>query len=292
MIELAPNIFFIRGKNHSLFPYCACLYLKGRYARILIDAGMGGGRIEPVLEHGVDILILSHCHVDHRLTRREIPDVPVWCHGAEEPYMISKANYLDGTGLTRGGFEGTPMINRLTGVFDVKVARKIGEGESIDLGNMTLQVLHTPGHSPGHLAFYIPEYDILFTADVALTPFGPYYGHDFADLDDFIASIHRLRDIKAQTVATGHAGPYDLVNSQKRFRVFEEAIYERDRIILDRLSRPRSLDDLSGQHLIYSDYQIDGGASQWLELNHIEKHLKRLADLGQVRTEGDHWVRI
>ena len=68
MIELAPNIFYIAGKNNSRFPYCACLYLRGKKLRVLIDVGMGAENLAPVMELGIDLLILTHCHIDHRLT--------------------------------------------------------------------------------------------------------------------------------------------------------------------------------------------------------------------------------
>ena len=59
-------------------------------------------------------------------------------------------------------------------------------GDIIRLGDTEIKVLHTPGHTPGHLSFFIPEHRLLFTADVDLTRFGPFYGHDFANINDFI----------------------------------------------------------------------------------------------------------
>ena len=55
MIELAPNIFYITGKNNSRFPYCACLYLRGKKLRVLIDAGMGTENLAPAKEMGIDL---------------------------------------------------------------------------------------------------------------------------------------------------------------------------------------------------------------------------------------------
>jgi hydroxyacylglutathione hydrolase len=77
MQELAPNIFYISGENNSRFPYCACLYLKGDNMRVLIDAGMGAKNLAPAREMGIDLLILTHCHIDHRLTLSDVPEVPV-----------------------------------------------------------------------------------------------------------------------------------------------------------------------------------------------------------------------
>ena len=50
----------------------------------------GRGNMAPVKKLGIDLLILTHCHIDHRLTRREISDVPVWCHEKEEKFLQNK----------------------------------------------------------------------------------------------------------------------------------------------------------------------------------------------------------
>jgi len=101
MIEIAPNIYYLFGENKSRFPYCACLYIKGRERRVLIDAGMGPENMIPVKKLGIDLLLLTHCHIDHRLTRTEIPNVPVWCHDKEEKYFKDKDQFFTAMGLKR-----------------------------------------------------------------------------------------------------------------------------------------------------------------------------------------------
>ena len=115
-------------------------------------------------------------------------------------------------------------------------------------GDSTLEVLHTPGHTPGHLAFYFPEARLLFSADIDLTPFGPFYGHDFASIDDFIVSIRKLQRIDAKMVVTGHAGPFT-ADLQGVFKAYEAVVYERDQRLLEHLNQPRIFVDLLGKTL-------------------------------------------
>lgn len=290
MLELAPNIFYLPGKNKSRFPYCACLYLKGRNLRVLIDAGMGGKNLQPVKEMGIDALILSHCHIDHRLTRREIPDVPVWAHAAAAPYLYDRERFFHDIGFYRSGLDLNNLMDAVSPIFDITLDRTLKDGDTIDLGGMTLETITTPGHSPDHLAFFIPEYRLLFSADVDLTPFGPYYGHDFADIDDFILSITKLIQVDAEKAATGHAGPFNK-DIQPRFEAYRRIVSKRDEIILNRLNRPQSLADLKGRNLIYRTYPPDDYLIQWFEQVHIEKHLRRLLKSGNVRQEDGAWVR-
>ena len=289
MIELFPNIFYIPGKNNSRFPYCACLYLKGRNLRVLIDAGMGASHLAPVQKGGIDILILTHCHIDHRLTRREIPDVPVWCHEADEPFLNDRNLFFHAIGLQRSGLNFAGHFDFTAGMFEIKISHHLYDADCIDLGGITLEVIHTPGHTPGHLAFYIPEADLLFTADVDLTSFGPFYGHDFADIDEFLQSIERLRQVNATIVATGHAGPFNGQVSEK-FNVYEEIVYRRDRLILEQLTRPRALSDFRDGHLIFRTYPDFPDLIRWFELVHIEKHLERLKAMGKVQQTDNRWL--
>jgi glyoxylase-like metal-dependent hydrolase (beta-lactamase superfamily II) len=289
MIELFPNIFYVPGKNNSRFPYCACLYLKGRNLRVLIDAGMGASHLVPVQKWGIDILILTHCHIDHRLTRKEIPDVPVWCHEADAPYLYDRNLFFDAIGLQRSGLNLAEHLDDTNGMFQIEISHYLLDQERIDLGGISLEAIHTPGHTPGHLAFYIPEADLLFAADVDLTPFGPFYGHDFADIDEFIQSIERLRRLNARIVATGHAGPFN-GQVKEKFSAYENIVYHRDRLILEQLKQPKTLDDFRGRNLIFRSYPDYADLIRWFELVHIEKHLERLQARGKVQCRQDTWM--
>jgi len=289
VIELFPNIFFIPGKNNSRFPYCACLYLRGRNLRVLIDAGMGATHRAPIKKWGIDILILTHCHIDHRLTRREIPDVAVWCHEAEASFLNDRRLFYKAAGLQRSGLDLSTRFHFSQDMFKIKVDHHLFDGERVDLGGITLEAIHTPGHTPGHLAFFIPEADLLFTADVDLTPFGPFYGNDFADIDEFLQSIERLRRLNAGIVATGHAGPF---NGQviEKFDRYEEIFYRRDRLILEQFVGPMTLADFNGRNLIFRTYPDFLDLIRWFEQVHIEKHLERLKAMGKVQFENDRWM--
>jgi glyoxylase-like metal-dependent hydrolase (beta-lactamase superfamily II) len=256
--------------------------------RVLIDAGMGASHLGPVKKWGLDLLILSHCHMDHRLTIREITDVPVWCHMGEASFISDRSQFFDAIGVQRSGLDLEGLLDISDGLFGVEISHQLHDGDRLDLGGITLEVIHTPGHTPGHLAFYVPEAKLLFTADVDLTSFGPFYGHDFADIDDFLQSIERLRKPNARIVATGHAGPF---NGQiiEKLDTYEETIYQRDRLVLEQLTRPMTIRDFSGRNLIFRAYPDPADLIQWFELVHIEKHLVRLKAMGKIRCVDQIW---
>jgi glyoxylase-like metal-dependent hydrolase (beta-lactamase superfamily II) len=290
MLEIAPNIYYISGKNKSRFPYCACLYLKGRDLRVLIDAGMGSENLAPVKALGIDLLILTHCHIDHRLTRAEIADVPVWCHAKEVSFLRDRDHLFTAMGLKRSGLDFARQFRFAPGTFNIASAHRLVDGERIELGGLTLETIHTPGHTPGHLAFFIPQRKLLFAGDIDLTAFGPFYGHDFADIEEFLSSIDKLKKIGARVAVSGHAGPFNS-DLTARFEAYKQVIFNRDLMLLESLTRPKSLDQFRGAKLFYKTYPDYPDLIKWFELVHIEKHLTRLAGLGKVREESGKWMR-
>jgi len=281
MIEINKNIYLVPGANHSLFPYCACLYLKGKDLRLLIDAGMGPANMTPYLKEGFDLVILSHCHLDHRLTLSQFPPIPVWCHEMETVFLENRERFLTSVGLLRGGIDMEKLYPGIT-IQEFSIQRKLNDGDSFNLGGLSLEVFHTPGHTPGHLSFFIPEAKLVFSADITLTAFGPFYGHDFSSINDTIYSIRKLKALPAQTVITSHSGPYQ-ENLTERYTAYEKVIYQRDRGLLRHLHQPRAFPDLLGKNLIYSKYREPKPLAQWFEQVHLEKHLNRLLELGLVK---------
>ncbi|MEJ2168836.1 MAG: hypothetical protein P8X90_25250, partial [Desulfobacterales bacterium] len=76
-----------------------------------------------------------------------------------------------------------------------------------------------------------------------------------------------------------------------RFKAYREVIFSRDHLLLEHLTRPKSLDQFRGARLFYKAYRDYPDLSKWFELVHIEKHLARLAGLGKVREASGKWMR-
>ena len=79
----------------------------------------------------------------------------------------------------------------------------IEEGDVLDLGNRVLQVLHTPGHSPGGISLWEAATGTLFSGDIVYD--GPLIEDAYhSNLDDYATSLQRLRQLPIRTVHGGH----------------------------------------------------------------------------------------
>ena len=86
--------------------------------------------------------------------------------------------------------------------------RWLHDGDTVQVGNSTLQVRHCPGHTPGHVVFYSPEANRAFVGDVLFA--GSIGRTDFpgGDYDTLIASItQRLWPMGNDTVFIPGHGP-------------------------------------------------------------------------------------
>jgi glyoxylase-like metal-dependent hydrolase (beta-lactamase superfamily II) len=92
------------------------------------------------------------------------------------------------------------------------------DGDLLEFGAVSLQAIHTPGHTPGHCSFYHQESGALFTGDHVLKRITPNPGLFFLDNDpaqrtrsvpSFMASLDRLRTVPARRVFGAHEGPMD-----------------------------------------------------------------------------------
>jgi glyoxylase-like metal-dependent hydrolase (beta-lactamase superfamily II) len=87
-----------------------------------------------------------------------------------------------------------------------KIDKKLNEGDEIKIGNVKLQVWHTPGHTPGQLSFKVGN--LLLSGDNIYKDgcVGAIDAHHGSNLPDFIASLTRIRDDDAEFLLPSH-GP-------------------------------------------------------------------------------------
>jgi glyoxylase-like metal-dependent hydrolase (beta-lactamase superfamily II) len=137
---------------------CHIARLDAAAQAIVIDPGDEAPRlIEAIGALGVEVaaILLTHTHFDHvgavaplaRATGAE-----VWCPELEVPVLADIMRYVPWEGF--GPFESYDADHTVAG------------GETLELAGMEIEVLFTPGHSPGHVTYSIPSEQAIFSGDV------------------------------------------------------------------------------------------------------------------------------
>lgn len=175
--------------------------LLGNESACLIDTGLGIGNIKKVIEQLTDLpvkVITTHVHWDH-----------IGGHGFYDTIYVHKA---DSQWLRKGipvplenirkNIIKEPISKLFPEGFDIfnyypfkgEPSMELIDGECIELGNRNLHILHTPGHSPGHICIYEEDKGYLFTGDILYkgTLYAFYPSTDPIKFADSISKISNL----------------------------------------------------------------------------------------------------
>jgi glyoxylase-like metal-dependent hydrolase (beta-lactamase superfamily II) len=186
---------------------------------VLIDAGLPGNSIiidrylKRLGRHldEVSLVALTHFHPDHvgavpELIKRSGCQVAI--HDIEAPFVEGRISTLPlGSWGTVGAV--LTMARRFLPLPGVPVAFPLLDGDNLDAPG-GVQIVHTPGHTPGSISFYLPEHRVLFTGDALVRDRRGLYLSGFpvtADQGQGYRSIARLTTYEVNTACFGHGRP-------------------------------------------------------------------------------------
>jgi glyoxylase-like metal-dependent hydrolase (beta-lactamase superfamily II) len=192
---------------------CYLVWRKDATAAVLIDPGDEAERlIEEIAALGVKVaaILLTHTHVDHVgavAALAHATGAPVYCPTLERGILADIDGSVGWLGL--GGFENYDADELLAG------------GEHLELAGLEIDVVFTPGHSPGHLTYALPEHETLLVGDVLFRGSVGRVDLPGGDGAALLASIASLFDAyPAQTrVLPGH-GPQTSLEDERRSNPF------------------------------------------------------------------------
>jgi glyoxylase-like metal-dependent hydrolase (beta-lactamase superfamily II) len=95
----------------------------------------------------------------------------------------------------------------------------MADGGRFDVAGVQLEVLHTPGHTPGSVSLYCADLDVVFTGDALLASGPAAHEGEFPDFPGQLTAIgERLLSLPPQTrVLAGHGEESTIADATKRF---------------------------------------------------------------------------
>ncbi|MEX0620678.1 MAG: MBL fold metallo-hydrolase [Solirubrobacterales bacterium] len=167
---------------------------------IMIDPGDEPDRLmQPLAERGLTLeaILLTHCHFDHIGAVTPVAratGAPVYCPEMEVGVLADIMSYVPWPGF--GPFESYEADHTVKG------------GETLSLAGLEIDVLFTPGHSPGHVTYSIREQAALFSGDVLFQNSVGRVDLPGGDWDTLLESIRMLVESHPAetTIYPGHMG--------------------------------------------------------------------------------------
>ena len=226
-VTLAPNVYRIPTLGNFINSF-AFLEEDGRVT--LIDCGLkrAPGRIVAGLAHigrhpsDVTRIILTHAHFDHAGGAHEMvaaADVAgVEIHEADAPFIRSGSSPPLDQSITSGRLFSRPSSGNFTAT---AVAQELHDGQVIDVAG-GLRVVHTPGHTPGHVSLLHESSGVLITGDAIFNMAARMRWPIAAFCTSFRQnqqSAHVLGELEYDVAAFTH-GPEVRVNARETIRGF------------------------------------------------------------------------
>ena len=211
--RLADDVSLIDEPHVEPFYRCNCWHVRGRDGDMLVDSGMGVVSLRrwvPLVSERPLEAVASHTHFDH-----------VGCHHEFERRLVHRAEAAILAAPTRAATLAEPYVTDAiftalppepydSGTYAVAPApptRVLDEGDRIDLGDRSFEVIHTPGHSPGGIALWEAATGILLSGDIVYD--GPLIEDTYhSDAAAYEASMRRLLALPVRVVHAGHFPSY------------------------------------------------------------------------------------
>lgn len=192
----------------------------------LIDGGLGSDECQATLRQGIrslgfdfdrDVraLLVTHGHNDHVGAADAVLE-----HGGQ-----LLAHRVEATAGRQIGFDevwlrrqaglpedGESHGNRWPAFVWPEPTRQLEDDDRLHWGNLELQVVWCPGHTPGLVCLYEPTRKWLFTTDHVMrrapAPIGVRHSSDDNPLHDYLGSVDKLKALNVHTVLPGHGRPF------------------------------------------------------------------------------------
>lgn len=267
--------------------------------------------VELVRRAGVNRLeriVLTHAHVDHsgsaaEIARRLGGHV---CAHADEVWRLDRDEGSVFLELTRlGDFAGKCGFppERLRSALETwkrwrgmtercRVEEELNEGDVLEAGGRRLRVLHTPGHTFGHLCLHEEEEGILFSGDHLIRSITPNPdllvrddGSWRSGLPSFVSSLKRLESLRIERAYPGHGRPITRVERRIAFNLE----HHRRRLgeVLEAISDGGSTPWELAKSLFPQVRREDETMDSWLALREVVGHLEILREDGSVEIRED-----
>jgi glyoxylase-like metal-dependent hydrolase (beta-lactamase superfamily II) len=199
---------------------------------ILFDAGLPDMWVlfqEAAVNSGIPIerlnkILITHSDMDHIGSLSQIiheikGEITVFAHKEEKPYIecdllpVRVKQMEDRIALTTGVMQEqlismTENLKKSYQIFKVEVNKTIEDDEVLPFYD-GIKCIYTPGHTPGHMCYYLEKLKLLIAGDILQVEDGELIKcPDFTvlDKDKVIASLNKLRQYKIETVVCYHGG--------------------------------------------------------------------------------------
>jgi glyoxylase-like metal-dependent hydrolase (beta-lactamase superfamily II) len=239
----APRVYFVAGKKGA---FIDSAYGQEELADTYIEY------VKTVSKDGINYLIVTHAHPDH----------------------------ISGLSILKRKTGAQTMLHSAE-VTDIPIDKRVNDGDIISLGGIDLEVVHTPGHNPGHICLYIRKSKIMFSGDHVLAKTTTALQPPWGDMTQYIESLRKLLKYDIDLMLPAHGPP--ITEPRKRIEELIQHRIEREEQVFRLLKNGKTtVKDITSE--IYPELN---GFLYAVAKGQTYAHLLKLQQEGKVTSLGE-----
>lgn len=297
MKVLFERIRVVTGPGNSKFPACTSLFLDGGDVIAVLDTGAGPDALIHAKDgRRVDIVINTHYHFDHIWGNYLFPNAVLYLNQLEAECFTDLTKVGDWLGIREiYGDEGvkawidnvatpdctqspySPAYRHEWWLSSRVPAKTYDYDREWQIGKVRVRMIHAPGHTRGVCCPFFPDEGLVYTGDIDLTDFGPWYFGSDGNIEDFVTSARRIAQLDAAWFLTGHQeGMCSRPQFLFKLEEYLTKIYKRQERLVNLLNSGVEPEEIPQHGLVYSPkFQLDPWVAMWERIS-VRKHLEWL----------------
>lgn len=287
------DVEFIWARNSKEFLFANSILIKGKPS-IIVDPSATFTYIDALASSKtVDMVLNTHYHGDHRSLNGLFKNSVFASHELDAPAIRSYEVYEKYNDNNPESVYSIwrKMVFEQNHIVDCPVSKLFKGDELIETDTTQIQLVHIPGHTPGHMALWFKNISCLYLSDIDLTPYGPWYANVESNLDDFIQSVKKVKKIEVDHYVTSHGERiYDREKFLEKITRFENCFEDRDNKIIDFLKNgPQIREQIASEGIVYKRLALSDPLKAYFQWQMVGKHLERLIKLKVIEQDGEYY---
>ncbi len=309
---LSPNITLYMPPKKR-FGGCHGVVLEtGDSGTVFIDCNFPEILLKPLLKslgNKLEAYFVTHFHMDHTAHVHLIEEsttTKIFMPKQESHIITDLDHLIEFAGIDKAGLANVwrDFGYKMLKFKPCKEIEPFAPGQKFEFGDIIINTIHLPGHSPGHVGFIIVDNihgeKFLHVSDLGLDLFGPWYGFlTVCSLPDYFKSISFIRNLKKdyRVLLSSHTNAITQ-NFDACYNHITNKILQRENMIMNILkSSPGglTLDQLSSTDLIFPMSKLkplEIPLYQFWQKNFVQHHLQRLLLNGSINQKADLYSAV
>ncbi len=302
-MEIRKDIHFLKVEKKGFVDSSSIVAVRDSKGLSCLEIGGGGeqniNQTRSLFEeegldiHDIHTVIISHTHADHMGAiahfRNLVPGVRVVDHVVDAPFLRDNTllNRIFDSHLVPRYFPGETMdildfYRSFCPISETDPDQTVEEGDTLACGEAIFEVIHTPGHHPGHISLYERDQGVLFVGDMVGMEV-PFYTPSSGGAGGYLESLGKYRALDPDLIIPSHGDAIE--NPLEVIEVFERRVNKREERLLESLEPgPKTFRDLLPDMFRSPSQHMFPGAAI------LASHLEKLKSEGIVTEVDDRYT--